>query len=50
MAVFEHWIYSGREIKDRLLASGFKQVQLFGNTQGAPYDMDAQRLVAVARK
>jgi SAM-dependent methyltransferase len=49
-AVFEHWIYSGREIKDRLLASGFRQVQLFGNTQGAPYDLEAQRLVAVARK
>ena len=49
-AVFEHWIYSGRELKERLLISGFKQVQLFGNTQGAPYDLDAQRLVAVARK
>jgi SAM-dependent methyltransferase len=49
-AIFEHWIYSGREIKERLLACGFKQVQLFGNTQGAPYDMEAQRLVAMARK
>jgi SAM-dependent methyltransferase len=49
-AVFEHWIYSGRELKERLLSCGFKQVQLFGNTQGAPYDIDAQRLVAMARK
>lgn len=49
-AVFEHWIYSGRELKERLLSCGFKQVQLFGSTQGTPYDMDAQRLVALARK
>ena len=49
-AIFEHWIYSGRELKERLLSSGFRHVQLFGNTQGAPYDMDAQRLVAMARK
>lgn len=49
-AIFEHWIYSGRELKERLLNSGFRHVQLFGNTQGTPYDMDAQRLVAVARK
>ncbi|HKV91960.1 MAG TPA: methyltransferase domain-containing protein [Candidatus Angelobacter sp.] len=49
-AVFEHWIYSGRELKERLLSCGFEQVELFGNTLGAPYDVDAQRLVAVARK
>ncbi len=49
-AVFEHWIYSGREIKDRLLGCGFQQVQLFGNMQGAPYDLEATRLVVVARK
>lgn len=49
-AVFEHWIYSGRELKERLLACGFSRVQLFGSTHGTPYDVDAQRLVAVARK
>lgn len=47
---FEHWIYSGRELKDRLLASGFQQVELFGDLQGSPYGVDASRLVAVARK
>ena len=49
-AVFEHWIYSGRELKERLLASGFRQVRLFGNIQGTPYDVEALRLVAVACK
>jgi SAM-dependent methyltransferase len=47
---FEHTVYSGRELKDRLLSCGFKQVQLFGDQQGSPYDLDANRLIAVARK
>lgn len=47
---FEHTIYSGRELKERLLASGFAEVQLFGDLEGAPYGVDAARLVAVARK
>jgi SAM-dependent methyltransferase len=47
---FEHTAYSGRELKDRLFQSGFPDVRLFGNMQGAAYDRDAARLVAVARK
>ena len=47
---FEHNLYSGRELKDRLLSSGFQQVQLFGSLAGAPYDLNPLRLVAVARK
>jgi len=47
---FEHTIYSGRELRDRLLSCGFKQVQLFGDLLGAPYGSEAKRLVAVARK
>ena len=47
---FEHWIYSGRELKDRLHACGFGEVRLFGDLKGAPYGIDAARLIAVARK
>jgi SAM-dependent methyltransferase len=47
---FEHTVYSGRELKDGLLSCGFNQVQLFGDQQGSPYGLDAQRLIAVARK
>ena len=47
---FEHTIYSGRELKDCLLNSGFKQVRLFGSLRGAPYDLEAVRLIAVAYK
>jgi len=47
---FEHSVYSGRELKDRLLQCGFGHVQLFGSLQGSVYDLNATRLVAVARK
>lgn len=47
---FEHTIYSGQEIKQRLLHCGFQSVKLFGDLQGAPYGLEATRLVAVARK
>jgi SAM-dependent methyltransferase len=46
----EHFIYSGRELKDMLLQSGFSSVELFGNFRGSPYDVDADRLVAVGRR
>jgi len=47
---FEHTIYSSRELKDRLLSCGFNQVQLFGDQQGSPYGLDAQRLIAVEHR
>jgi SAM-dependent methyltransferase len=47
---FDYSIYSGRELVDRLRACGFVQVQLFGDLLGSPYDLEAMRLVAVARK
>jgi SAM-dependent methyltransferase len=45
---FDHTIYSGRELKDLLLRSGFSQVRLYGDLRGSPYGVDAQRLIAVA--
>jgi hypothetical protein len=48
--IFEYTVYSGRELKDRLLSCGFKQVHLFGDQQGSAYGLEAQRLIAVARK
>jgi SAM-dependent methyltransferase len=47
---FEHTIYSGRELKERLLNSGFAKVELYGDLGGAPYGIEASRLIAVARK
>jgi SAM-dependent methyltransferase len=42
-------VYSGLELRDRLLQAGFATVQLHGGLDGQPYDLDAARLVAVAR-
>jgi SAM-dependent methyltransferase len=47
---FEHTIYSGRELKERLEACGFKNVRLHGDLQGSSYGLEARRLVVAARK
>ena len=47
---FEHSIYSGRELKDLLLDAGFQDVRLYGSFEGARYDLEATRLIAIARK
>jgi SAM-dependent methyltransferase len=47
---FEHAIYSGKELRDLLLRSGFKSVELYGSLQGIPYGLEAERLIAVARR
>jgi SAM-dependent methyltransferase len=47
---FEHTIYSGQELMDRLLEAGFANVELFGDLEGSPFGANAKRLVAVARK
>jgi SAM-dependent methyltransferase len=43
-------LYSGRELSDLLHKAGFDKVKLFGSLQGTPYDLNAQRLIAVAAK
>ncbi|MEW6363521.1 MAG: class I SAM-dependent methyltransferase [Acidobacteriota bacterium] len=47
---FQHTIYSGQELKDRLARAGFGNIRLYGNLQGKEYGPDAERLVAVARR
>ncbi len=47
---FHLTVYSGQELKDRLLKVGFEDVKLFGGVDGSEYGLDARRLVAVARK
>ncbi len=43
-------IYSGQELRDRLELAGFTDVRLFGSFDGEEYGLNAQRLMAVARK
>src|SRR5262249_39095875 len=42
-------VYSGQELRDCLSEAGFARVTLYGDFDGAPYDREASRLVAVAR-
>jgi SAM-dependent methyltransferase len=46
----QHWLYSGVELKELLLGSGFTSVQLYGTFEGAEYGPGATRLIAVAGK
>ena len=47
---FHHTIYSGQELKDRLLAAGFGDVRLCGSFEGEEYGRESGRFVAVAAK
>ena len=47
---FHHTIYSGQELKDRLIRVGFQSVKLFGDLDGNEYGPEAKRLIAVASK
>jgi SAM-dependent methyltransferase len=42
-------LYSGTELAGLLRAAGFSEVALYGGLDGSPYDVDARRLVALAR-
>jgi len=43
-------LYSGTELRRALEAAGFSEVRLYGGLDGSPYDHEAERLVAVARR
>jgi SAM-dependent methyltransferase len=45
-----HWLYSGREMRELLDSVGFTDVSLYGSLDGTPYDPQAVRLIALARK
>jgi SAM-dependent methyltransferase len=47
---FHHTIYSGQELRDRMMAAGFVDVRLYGDLDGHEYGTAASRLVAVGRK
>ena len=43
-------IYSGQELKTLLAAAGFATITLYGALDARPYDLEAERLIAVARR
>mgnify|MGYP001822230410 CR=1 FL=1 len=44
------WLYSAVELETVLHQAGFGRVDVYGDLQGRPYDLNAQRLVAAAWK
>jgi SAM-dependent methyltransferase len=47
---YSHKLYSGTELKCLLEATGFRNVRLFGDMSGAPYDHNARILLIVGEK
>ena len=47
---FDTRIYTALELATLLDGVGFSKVEFYGDFSGAPYDMDAKRLIAVATK
>jgi hypothetical protein len=43
-------LYSGVELATLLKRAGFSEVAIYGGLAAKPYDQNAERLVAVARK
>ncbi len=48
--VIGHRIYDGAGLRALLLDAGFESVRVCGDLTGQPYDIDARRLVVVAKK
>ena len=46
----DHTVYSGQELKNRFTAAGFADVKLYGSMDSAPYDREAERLIATGRR
>jgi SAM-dependent methyltransferase len=47
---FEHTLYSGKELRERMNWAGLSDVTLYGGLDGRPYGPGAERLVAVGRR
>ena len=47
---FEHNLYSGQELRERMQWAGLSDVRLYGGLDGRPYGPGAQRLIAVGRR
>jgi len=47
---WDHEVFTGRELRDCLYAAGFGPVALYGSLAAEPYDTEAERLIAVARR
>jgi SAM-dependent methyltransferase len=47
---FEVRLYSAAHLRSLMTQAGFSEVRVFGGLDGSPYDLDARRLVLLARR
>ncbi|MEF8835268.1 MAG: methyltransferase domain-containing protein [Candidatus Thermoplasmatota archaeon] len=47
---FMYKLYTEEELKDILREVGFREIEIYGDLDGASYDEDASRLIALAQK
>jgi SAM-dependent methyltransferase len=47
---FHHTIYSAQELKDRLAATGFREIRVHGDLDGSDYGPESERLIVIARR
>ena len=45
---FSHWVYCATELKNMLLDAGFSTVEVYGDLEGAPYNSESGRLIALS--
>ena len=49
-AIAYHRLYSATELKGHLTAIGFRNIRVYGNFAGAPYDNEAKSMIIIAEK
>ena len=47
---YQHYVYTAVELRHMLQQAGFSSIALYGSFDGDPYDMESERLIAVAQK
>ena len=47
---YQHFVYSAVEMKAMLADAGFVDIRIYGSYEGDEYDMESERLIAVAQK
>ena len=47
---YQHFVYSAIEMKAMLKQAGFEDIRIYGSFEGDDYDLESERLIAVAQK
>ncbi len=49
-AEWHHNLYTASELRQRVESAGFDEIEIYGSLSGEAYDLDAERLVVLARR